>query len=162
MKKIITTDVMDPDEVMEEFMMKRYPLDQEYESIETISLIDKGGSVWEGVYRYVLRRSFYSWVHHLIPEQVMQSILRIENRSVFDLKNQRMRFSLDTTDSPYFHMDVSIEFPDVTHVIITINEFVVKFNDITIPSFIVSGIRNRTLKQIEKDVLKIITYCRRH
>lgn len=161
MKKILQTDLMNPDEILNEFMMKKYPLDQDYESIETLSLVDKGGSIWEGVYRYVLRRSFYSWVHHLIPDSVMVSILNIENRSVFNMKEHKMRFSLDTTDAPYFHMDVSIEFPDTTHVIITINEFKVRFHNVAVPSFIISGIRNKTLKQIEKDVLKLITSCKK-
>lgn len=160
MKKVIMTDVMNPDQIMREFMMKRYPLDEEYESIETLSLVNLSGSEWVGVYRYVLRPTFYSWVHHLIPKTVMDSILCIENRSVFDLKARQMRFSLDTIDAPYFHMDVSIEFPDTTRVIITIHEFGVKFHNVSIPSFIVSGIRNRTLKQIEKDLLKILTLCK--
>lgn len=159
MKKIIHTHIFDIPSVLHEFMNKESSMQNDnYDSIETVSLTDHG-NYWEGIYHYRLHPSFYSWIQYLIPSEVFQQIMWIQNRSLLYPEKQTMNVLLETIDSPYFQLEFSVDIPDQNHLILTIHKCKISFHNLPIPSFILNGVRKHTLNQIESEIQQVIEYC---
>lgn len=160
MKKKIKENIKDVvDQVMHEIIYKKAPLSENYKSIEIISIVKEDENLINGEYIYVLDKSIFYWIQHLIPTSILDKIIRLSNQSIFNIKDKKINVKLKTIDCSLLKIEFNVEFFDNV-VNIEIIEYSITY-DVEIPSWINKSIKSRVIENIETEIINGIKYVKR-